>query len=73
MVNSNQPLKWKADTFASVDFYNDWFLNFAPKTFRDSRFNATKVVEKSFMDTDFLRGISPSACVLILVCCPYFG
>lgn len=59
MVNSNQPLKWKADTFASVDFYNNWFLNFAPQAFRDSRASATHFVEKSFVDTDFLRDITP--------------
>ena len=59
MVNSNQPLKWKADTLASVDFYNDWFMNFAPKAFRDSRISSTKFVEKSFADTNFLRDITP--------------
>lgn len=49
----------KALDYASVDFYNNWFLNFAPQTFRDSRVSATHFVEKSFVDTDFLRDITP--------------
>lgn len=61
MVNSNQPLKWKADTAASVDFYKEWFLNFAPKAFRDSRLTATGFVEKAFADTNFLRDITPGS------------
>lgn len=61
MVNSNQPLNWKKDTSASVDLYNDWFMNFAPKAFRDSRIEATKFVEKAFKDTDFLRDITTTS------------
>ena len=61
MVNSDKPLQWKKDTNASVDLYNDWFMNFAPKAFRDSRIEATKFVEKAFKDTDFLRDITPTS------------
>lgn len=61
MVNGNQPLKWKKDTSDSVDLYNNWFMAFAPKAFRDSRVAATKLVEKAFQDTDFLRDITPTS------------
>ena len=58
MVNGNQPQNWKKDTYASVDLYNDWFMRFAPQAFRDSRIASTRLVEKAFKDTDFLRDIT---------------
>ena len=58
MINNNQPHIWKADTRASVDFYNNWFMRFAPQAFRESRIDATKMVEQSFKDTDFLNDIT---------------
>ena len=58
MVNGNQPQNWKADTYASVDLYNDWFMRFAPQAFRDSRIESTQLVEKAFKDTDYLRDIT---------------
>lgn len=58
MVNGNQPQNWKADTNASVDHYNDWFMRFAPQAFRDSRVTSTNLVEKAFKDTDYLRDIT---------------
>ena len=45
MVNRDKPDLWKDDVARSVDMYNDWFINFAPKTFRDSRAKATLNVE----------------------------
>lgn len=33
-INRDKPDYWKKDTAASVDMYNEWFMNFAPKTFR---------------------------------------
>lgn len=58
MINSNQPQRWKDDTRASVDLYNDWFMRFAPDAFRASRINATRIVEKAFADTDYLKDIT---------------
>lgn len=58
MINSNQPHQWKEDTRASVDLYNDWFMRFAPEAFRESRINATRIVEKAFTNTDYLRDIT---------------
>lgn len=37
IVNANKPERWKADISRSVDFYNDWFVRFAPATYRTTR------------------------------------
>lgn len=57
-INNSRPQSWKADTRASVDLYNSWFMKFAPEAFRSSRINATKFVEKAFQDTNFLKDIT---------------
>jgi hypothetical protein len=31
-VNLDKPQLWKQDTQASVDYYNKWFMKFAPKS-----------------------------------------
>ena len=36
-INADKPHLWKADTRASVDQFNEWFMTFAPKAFRESR------------------------------------
>lgn len=36
-INSDKPHLWKADVAQSIDFYNDWFLRFAPGTYRKRR------------------------------------
>ena len=58
MINNNQPLLWKEDTKASVDLYNEWFMRFAPEAFKESRINATRIVEKAFGDTNYLKDIT---------------
>jgi len=40
-INSGKPNLWKADVAESIDFYNDWFLRFAPGAFRKQRFLRT--------------------------------
>lgn len=49
---------WKQDVQSSVDMYNDWFLNFAPKAFRETRVETTKEVEKSLLESNYLKNIS---------------
>ena len=56
-ANRHKPDLWKADIAKSVDMFNEWFLHFAPKTFRESRnagdlrgcicFGADRVSEES--------------------------
>ena len=44
-VNLDKPQNWKADIAQSVDMYNDWFVTFAPKAFRETRIKTTKNIE----------------------------
>lgn len=57
-VNLNKPKNWKSDIAQSVDQYNDWFLKFAPRTFRVEREKATEGVEAMLQRTDYLRKLS---------------
>lgn len=59
-ANSNKPERWKSDISQSVDFYNEWFINYAPKTYRDVRIKATEQVETSLKLTDNLMNINPN-------------
>jgi len=57
-VNLDKPHLWKADIAQSVDMYNEWFLKFAPKAFRETRLQTTKDVEASLKATDNLANIA---------------
>ena len=59
-VNRDKPDKWKADIAQSVDMYNDWFMNFAPKAFRETRIQTTKDVEAALHSTGNLTDIQPA-------------
>jgi hypothetical protein len=58
-VNSDKPNLWKDDIVRSVDLYNDWFIRFAPKAYRDTRVETTKQVETALQQTNNLANISP--------------
>ncbi|NCT11785.1 MAG: XamI family restriction endonuclease [Rhodobacterales bacterium] len=58
-VNLDKPQNWKADIAKSVDMYNQWFMKFAPKAFRDTRIEATKAVEATLKSTENLTNIKP--------------
>lgn len=59
-VNLDKPQQWKADIAASVDMYNDWFMNFAPKAFRETRVQSTKDVEAALQQTAHLTDVTPT-------------
>ena len=59
-INLDKPQLWKADIIKSVDMYNAWFIDFAPKTFRETRKQATKDVEATLVATNNLRDIQPA-------------
>lgn len=59
-VNRDKPSRWKADVARSVDMYNDWFMKFAPKAFRETRVQTTKDVESTLRSTDNLKNIRPA-------------
>lgn len=46
-VNANKPEKWKADIAKSVDYYNNWFMQFAPEAYRQTRIKTTKQVQQA--------------------------
>ena len=56
-VNRNKVDIWKSDVMKSVDFYNDWFMNFAPKAFGETRIKTTEQVENALKCTDNLTNI----------------
>lgn len=60
-INADKSHLWKTDIQASVELYNAWFLNAAPRAYRDSRLIAAKDVETAFVHTENLRNITPAA------------
>ena len=58
-VNADKTQSWKADIAASVDLYNQWFITFAPKAYRQTREKVTRQVEAALKSTEYLRDISP--------------
>ena len=57
-VNRNNPDRWKQDITLSVDLYNIWFMEFAPKAFRETRLVTAKRVEQTLKATNNLSDIS---------------
>lgn len=57
-INADKPHLWKVDAERSIDLYNDWFIRFAPETFRTQRAETTDQVTEALRLTDFLRDIS---------------
>lgn len=58
-INANKPQLWKSDTRASVDQFNAWFTQFAPKAYRDTRKQTIEDVEKGLLSTKDLTSITP--------------
>ena len=58
-INADKPHVWKADVNASVDLFNQWFLLFAPKAYRDSRAAVTVHVEDGIRLTQDLTALTP--------------
>lgn len=58
-VNNDKISRWKNDVQQSVDFYNEWFMNFAPKAYRDTREKTSLHVEYALGWTNNLTNISP--------------
>jgi len=56
-VNLDKPHRWKADIIQSVDMYNDWFVRFAPRAFRETRFRATLEVEAAMDASNNLQTV----------------
>src|SRR5258708_3930064 len=59
-INADKPHMWKADTRASVDQFNQWFMKFAPKAYRDTRKKTIESVEQGLTLTKDLTTITPA-------------
>ncbi len=59
-INADKTYLWKADVERSIDFYNDWFIRFAPETYRTQRKATTAAVLDAFDQTKNLVDITPS-------------
>ena len=59
-VNADKPDRWKEDIARSVDAYNDWFMRFAPKAYRDTRVRTTHQVKAALESTANLTHIAPA-------------
>ncbi len=57
-INADKPKLWKADTRASVDQFNQWFMKFAPKAYRDTRKKTIESVEQGLALTKDLTTIT---------------
>jgi len=58
-INADKPHLWKADTRASVDQFNRWFMKFAPKAYRDTRKKTIVTVDHGLKQTNDLTIITP--------------
>jgi type I restriction-modification system DNA methylase subunit len=59
-INADKTNLWKADVERSIDFYNDWFIRFAPETYRTQRVITTATVLDAFSKTTNLTRIVPA-------------
>jgi len=57
-ISADKPHLWKADTLASVDQFNQWFMEFAPKAYRDTRARTIVSVEQGLRLTKDLTVIT---------------
>lgn len=56
--NANRPERWKQDIIQSIDFYNNWFMRFAPKAYRETRKQTTKQVMEAFRISNAFQDLS---------------
>src|SRR6266446_3137885 len=59
-INADKPHLWKADTRASVDQFNQWFIKSGTKAYRDTRKKTIESVEQGLSLTKDLTMITPA-------------
>lgn len=59
-INADKPHLWKADIAASVDQFNQWFMDFAPQAFRETRVRTTEQVKAALIATNDLHSLDPA-------------
>ncbi len=58
-INADKPHLWKADIAQSVDLFNNWFMEFAPAAYRETRVKTTESVQAALRMTADLQSITP--------------
>jgi XamI restriction endonuclease len=59
-VNADKPHLWKQDIAHSVDLYNNWFMQFAPSAYRNTRIITAQQFESALAWTVNLTNITPT-------------
>ena len=59
-INADKPTRWKSDVAASIDQYNNWFVNFAPIAYRETRGKAVEKVRQDLITTAHLTQLTPT-------------
>lgn len=59
-INYDHPGKWKKDIGLSIEYYNSWFLEFAPPTFISTRASCKAEINNYFKKSSYLCDISPN-------------
>ena len=57
-INKDKKDLWANDIIQSIALYNNWFMEFAPRAFRETRISAARSVEHALVNTDYLQNIS---------------
>ena len=58
-INKDKPQLWKQDIRQSVDKFNDWFMTFAPKAFRETRTVTADRVRQALIGSNNLTDLTP--------------
>jgi hypothetical protein len=59
MINRNRPELWKEDSAASVAMYNRWFMEAAPKAYRDTRAGSVATIKQAFQWSRNMTDLGP--------------
>lgn len=58
-VNADRQHLWEGDVAQSVDFYNRWFIEYAPVVYRDTRADVAERVRRALEQTSNLTVMGP--------------
>jgi hypothetical protein len=58
-VNADKKHLWESDIARSVEFYNRWFIEYAPVVYRDTRVDVVKQVRETLKQTSNLTSLGP--------------
>lgn len=78
MVNADKKASWPADIKLSVEQYNEWFLKFAPKAFKETYARTVVMVKEAIEVSGDLAGLTADVLkshprilhTLRMCCCP---